>query len=210
MPNGDATIGYFTVLESERMGWTGGLLVLNRGGRPIEFQCTLPVRPTKVHEILYGATLRQHVIAEAIGPTLLKKVRTPLSLLICDQPESLRLDPPHDCILGLLVDAAEQDEGPMDADFLPGYHNIHLAGAEVAVPMERFDDADELMQAFADFPDGMEPLQRIRDAVKEAHSQLARSQPAATTANSGGIAGKAGAPADAEGSIATGEIRRAA
>ena len=202
MPNGDATIGYFTVLESDRMGWTGGLLVLNRGGRPIEFQCTLPVRPTKVHEILYGATLRQHVIAETIGPTLLKKVRTPLSMLVCDQPESLRLDPPHQCILGLLVDAAEEDEGPMDADSLPGYHHVGLAGAKVAVPMERFDDAETLMQTFADFPDGIEPLQRIREAVKEAHSQLARAQKA-----------KVSATTDAERNVPTisgGDNRRAA
>lgn len=35
------TIGYYTVVEEERTGWTGGLLVLNAAGRPLEFQLSL-------------------------------------------------------------------------------------------------------------------------------------------------------------------------
>ena len=60
-----ATIGYFTVVDDERNGWTGGLLVLDNAGRPIEFQCTLPVRPTRTHEILFGPTLKDHVIGRS-------------------------------------------------------------------------------------------------------------------------------------------------
>ncbi|MCA9043520.1 MAG: hypothetical protein KDA69_04320, partial [Planctomycetaceae bacterium] len=39
-------------------GYVGGLLVTNRQGRPLEFQCTTPVQPNRTQEILYGPTLK--------------------------------------------------------------------------------------------------------------------------------------------------------
>src|SRR5690606_4031626 len=87
----ELSIGFYTVEQSETLGWTGGYLVLNHGGRPLEFHCTLPVRPTRAHQILYGSTLRAHLIGERIGATLLKQSRV-RPLLVCgDQPEVLRL-----------------------------------------------------------------------------------------------------------------------
>ena len=106
-----ANIAYFTVVDDERTGWTGGLLVLNAGGRPLEFQCTLPVRPSRAHEILFGPTLRDHLVGEIIGPLLVKKCRTPIQLLCCDLPEALRIESSMDCPVALVVEAAEDHEG---------------------------------------------------------------------------------------------------
>ena len=36
-----------------------------------------------------------------------------------------------------------------------------------------------LSQSFEDLPDAVEPFERIREAIKEAHSQLARQRPEA-------------------------------
>tara|TARA_R110002049_G_scaffold47902_4_gene138533 strand:- start:6821 stop:7399 length:579 start_codon:yes stop_codon:yes gene_type:complete len=176
-----ATIGYYTVTNDERTGWTGGMLVLNSGGRPLEFQCTLPVRATRAHEILYGPTLRDHLIGEVIGTLLIKKCRTPISLLCCDQPEALQLATVAKCPVALVTQAAETDEGPITDDMLIGSGEVDLAGATLRVPMEQVSRVRELATHFADLPDGVEPLERIREAIKEAQSQIARAQVTPTT-----------------------------
>ncbi len=168
------TIAYFTVIESDRTGWTGGLLVLNGGGRPLEFQCTLPVRPTKTHEILFGATLRSHLISEVIGKLLLEKVRTPLSLVCCDQPEALRLDACCSAPVALVVEAAESDEGPITDDMIAGYSMVPFTGGTLRVAMERVDEVQSLADQFGELPDVVEPFERIREAIREAQSQIAR------------------------------------
>lgn len=170
----EATLGYFTVVEDERTGWTGGLLVLDRGGRPLEFQCTLPVRPTKAHEILFGPTLRSHLVGEVIGKLLIAKCRTPVSLFCCDQPEGLAIDAFTTTPVGLFQEAAEVDERPISDDTLAGSQVIQLAGASLFVPLEKRDLVSGLAPAYRDLPDPIEPFERIREAIKEAHSQLAR------------------------------------
>jgi len=177
-------VGYFTTLEDERAGWTGGLLVLNGGGRPLEFQCTLPIRPSRAHEILFGSSLRQHLISEVIGPTLLKKCRTPISLLCCQQVEALRLQetaigPAMDasggqCTVALIVSAAEEDEGPIDESMLQGYCRVELAETPTLVPAARLSRVQSLLPGLADLADAAEPFQRIREAIREAQSQVAR------------------------------------
>ncbi|QDT06476.1 hypothetical protein K227x_48860 [Rubripirellula lacrimiformis] len=172
----DTTIAYFTVVEDERTGWTGGLLLLNSGGRPLEFQCTLPVRPSRAHEILYGPTLRDHIIGEVIGPLLAKKVRTPISLLCVDQPEALVISQSTSFPIALVVEAAEADEGPIQDDTLIGSGEVMLAGSKLLVPMERIEQVSALAEKLIDLPDAVEPFERIREAIKEAQSQIARAQ----------------------------------
>ncbi len=171
------TIGYYTVCEDERTGWTGGLLILNGAGRPLEFQCTLPVRPSRAHEILYGPTLRSHLIGEVMGPLLVRHCRTPISLLCCDQPESLSLETVVDAPIALVSEAAEPDEGPVSSDMLGGFSAVTVAQATFFVAMENVAKVNELAASFADLPDAVEPFDRIREAIKEAQSQIARQKP---------------------------------
>ena len=168
------TIGYYTVTEDDRTGWTGGLLVLNSTGRPLEFQCTLPVRPSRAHEILYGPTLRDHLIGEVIGSVLLKKCRTPLGLVCCDQPEALKLHTSADAPVALVAEAAERDEGPITDDMLAGSTTVTLAGATLRVAVEQWEAVNEIAQAFTELPDATEPFERIREAIREAQAQIAR------------------------------------
>ena len=175
--NKSNNIAYYTVCEDERTGWTGGLLILNSAGRPLEFQCTLPVRPSRAHEILYGPTLRTHLIGEVMGPLLAGKCRTPMALLCCDQPESLSLESFVDAPVALIGEAAEPDEGPMASDVLSGFSPVEVAGATFFVALENVSKVEQLAESFADLPDAVEPLDRIREAIQEAHSQIARQIP---------------------------------
>jgi hypothetical protein len=170
MAKTDATIGYYTVVEESRTGFTGGLLVLNRGGRPIEFQCTLPVRPTRAHEILFGATLRDHLLAEVIGPCLVNKTRTPISILICDQRESMRLSEFTETPIALAIETTSHRDSIDDSDF------VWLAGTRLQVNIESIDAAKSICEDLNDLPDATEPFERIREAIKEAHSQIARAK----------------------------------
>lgn len=171
-----ATIAYFTVVEEERTGWTGGLLLLNSGGRPLEFQCTLPVRPTRAHEILFGPTLRDYLIGDVMAPLLVGKCRSKASLLCCDQPEALRIRPTVPFPVTLLVEAAEDEEGPITDDTLAHSSAIPLAGATLRVDSDQRDEVQAIVDKLADFPDAIEPFERIRQAIQEAQSQIARAQ----------------------------------
>ncbi len=175
----EPAIGFYTVEQSEFTGWTGGLLVLNGGGRPLEFQCTLPIRPSRAHEILYGATLRDYLIGDAIGSLLLSRCRNTPLLVCCDQPEALQLDGHAPCPLALVCEAAETDEGPITADMLPGYDEIEFAGSQIRVAIERADEVRQTIQRLANLPDLTEPFGRIREAIGEAQKQVARARSAA-------------------------------
>jgi hypothetical protein len=76
------TIGFLTVIEQADIGLTGGYLVLNTLGRPLEFHCTAPVKTNRAQEILYGPTLKPFLYGEQIGQTLLGKSRL-RPLLVC-------------------------------------------------------------------------------------------------------------------------------
>ncbi|MDA8743992.1 hypothetical protein N9N28_05095 [Rubripirellula amarantea] len=186
MAASDATIAYLTVIEDERTGWTGGLLILNSGGRPLEFQCTLPVRPTRAHEILFGPTLRDHLIGDVIGPLLIKKSRTPISMLCCDLPEALAIGQTTQFPIALVVAAAEPTEGPIDDDTLIGSDIVMLADSELRVPMEQVEAARAIALKMVDLPDAVEPFERIREAIKEAQAQISRAREAAANARDGG------------------------
>ena len=77
MPN-DGTpqeirLGFLTSIRTSSQGFAGGLLVTNRFGRPLEFQCTTPITPNRTQQILYGPTMVPYVLSELIGRTLFEK-----------------------------------------------------------------------------------------------------------------------------------------
>lgn len=219
MANSSApTIAYYTVVDDPRTGWTGGLLLLNKGGRPLEFQCTLPVRPTRTHEILYGNSLRAHLIADVMGPLLIEKCRTPISMLCCDQVESLALagtasfpvtlvrearereardrltqseteqtaqtdagDPDSAPVSLSLVNQADGDgssdpaEASKAADqWVSTMKTVLLAGSRLLAFEHQLERVRETALQFSDLPDAVEPFERIREAIKEAQSQITR------------------------------------
>lgn len=161
------SIGFYTVEQSDTLGWTGGYLILNHVGRPLEFHCTLPVRPTRAHEILYGATLRGHLIGERIGTTLLKQARV-RPLIVCgDQPEILRLadhvDTPVVWVRGDAAcgaDAAEETHVPT----ITAPHDRYSLRIEARFATR----VREALERLADLPDFAEPFARIREAIREA------------------------------------------
>ena len=84
-------LGFLTAVEDAERGYVGGLLITNRFGRPLEFQCTAPVKPNRTQQILYGPTLKPYILCELIGRTLLEKVGVKPHLVLVESPDLLEL-----------------------------------------------------------------------------------------------------------------------
>jgi len=78
-------LGFLTAIDLPDRGFVGGLLVTNHFGRPLEFQCTLPVRPNQTQVMLYGPTLTPFLLGELIGATLLEKSGIKPQLVLVDR-----------------------------------------------------------------------------------------------------------------------------
>jgi len=153
-------LGFLRVAQAEQ-GFVGGLLVTNRQGRPLEFQCTTPVRPTRTHEILYGSTLQPYVYAELIGKTLVDRVGIKPSVIFVQQELLLALRAEVDCPVFSL------QEGGGD---LADETVLELGKQQIRRHVEFAEDEDlietlrSLIPADADL---IEPLDRVRDALQE-------------------------------------------
>ena len=83
-PRNSDNLGFLTVIDHPPHGLVGGYLVLNTSGRPLEFQCTTPVKPSRPQEILYGETLRPFLYGEQIGQMLLNRSKTEVAFVLTD------------------------------------------------------------------------------------------------------------------------------
>src|SRR5579862_9138993 len=84
-------LGFLTAIEVPERGFVGGLLVTNHFGRPLEFQCTAPLRPNRTQEILYGPTLLPYLLGDLIGRTLIEKVGIKPHLVLTEREDLLSL-----------------------------------------------------------------------------------------------------------------------
>jgi hypothetical protein len=85
-------LGFLTI-QHDQHGYSGGYLVTNSWGRPLEFRLSTAIQPNKVQHVLYGPTLRPYLCSELLGKTLVEKASTPVHLVItdCDAALDLRL-----------------------------------------------------------------------------------------------------------------------
>jgi hypothetical protein len=162
--SGATTFGYLSAIESADHGYFGGLLIISPLGRPVEFHCTAPVRPSRAQEILYGPTLRPYLLGEQIAGALLAKAQTMPQIILTDQPSVLCHRLRTDIPLVYLVAAAGYASGENAGQVLVAGHGFELAaGFESDRPA-----ATALLAALSQCVDLSEPFDRIRDAILEA------------------------------------------
>lgn len=87
----DLRIGFLTAIRTQENAFVGGLLVTDRFGRPLEFQCTTPVKPNRTQELLYGPTLEPFILGDLLGKALIGKVAVKPTLVVTDREEMLAL-----------------------------------------------------------------------------------------------------------------------
>ncbi len=155
-----AQLGFLGVVNVAGTGFVGGLLVTNQLGRPLEFQCTTPVRPNRTQEILYGPTLTSFLCAELIGKTLVDRLQVKPQLIVCDQVDLLALRSVISLPVALILPkGTHASEGTIRA----GAHQLQLH-ADYASDR---DTVTEIVKSFPGDADLFEPVERVREALQE-------------------------------------------
>jgi hypothetical protein len=166
-------LGFLTAIEVPGRGYVGGLLVTNRHGRPLEFQCTTPVKPNRTQEILYGPTLVPYLLGELIGRTLVDKVSIKPDIVLTEEPQLLELRNHVAPAVACLVDGdpagthsdAQSAAAPATAEkgLMLGrqrirFHSAHKEDQDLIEPKAHLVPRDA---------DLREPFDRVREALKE-------------------------------------------
>ena len=156
-------LGFFQVAQTEQ-GYVGGFLVTNHLGRPLEFQCTTPVRPNRTQEILYGPTLEPFVYTELIGKTLLTRLGVKPNLIVIRQPMLLDLRSEWELPVTLLLSPEDEKSD------LPDELRIQLGRQPARLHADHPDDRDRITSLLGRIPgdaDMLEPLDRVKEALQE-------------------------------------------
>jgi hypothetical protein len=159
-------LGFLTAVELPDKGFVGGLLVTNHCGRPLEFQCTVPVRPNATQEILYGPTLAPFILGELIGGTLVEKAGVKPHLILTDREQILELRNHVEQPVGLIETSdksAKSGESGASPSFKLGrqflrFHPAHDADRSVVSRGTQQIPTDADLQ---------EPFERVREALQE-------------------------------------------
>lgn len=163
LPTAAVNFGYLSAVELPELGYFGGYLLVSQLGRPLEFHCTAPVRPSRAQEILYGPTLQPYLLGEQIAGTLLAKARVKPQIILTDQSSALchrvKLDMP--LVYWRLADLANS----VADSILIADHAFELPAGFDA---DR-DSASRLLTTLSQHVDLPEPFTRIHDAIREAH-----------------------------------------
>jgi len=160
-------LGFLATLEIPEQGFVGGLLVTTRHGRPLEFQCTAPVKPNRTQEILYGPSLGPFLLGELIGKTLIEKVGVKPHLVLTEQDEVLELrnhvSMPIACVDQLAQPSAPTDESE-SAPLKLGRQTIRFHGPHLDADRQLISQHAKEIALEADL---REPFQRVREALME-------------------------------------------
>jgi hypothetical protein len=168
------SIGFLTVAQ-HAPGLFGGYLLLNLLGRPLEFHCTTPVKPSRAQEILYGPTLGPYLCGELIGPTLVAKAMHKPLVVLTDLDAMLSLRAQASVPVAVVEgadagasvwrrDDAHASPRPALATFRWGANNLAidpLFAGDRELLIQRLDGVCQTL-------DLAEPFQRIREAIEEA------------------------------------------
>lgn len=189
-------LGFLTTVETPDGSYIGGLLVTNHMGRPLEFQCTTPVKPNATQQILYGPTLRPFLLGELISKTLIERAGVTPDIVFTEQEEVLELRPHVKFPVALVAslnrnnkaihppstgeEAAMSAEAQESTETSPSSQSVEKPEPEKRVRLGkqwlRFhgshdDDESKIDESSKSIPtdaDLLEPFERVREALIEA------------------------------------------
>jgi hypothetical protein len=102
-PSCETTLGYLSSVHTADHGYFGGYLIVCPLGRPLEFHCTAPLRPSRAQRILYGSTLDAYLLGEQIGGALLRAAKLTPPVVLTDWPAMLAIRRIADVAVALVV-----------------------------------------------------------------------------------------------------------
>lgn len=160
----DSAFGYITAVESPDHGFFGGYLIVSLLGRPLEFHCTAPVRPSRAQQILYGPTLGPYLLGEQIGGTLVKAAKITPDIVLTDREALLHARELLGVPMALVLSADELRQLCSNSQIAIGACKLQLPfGYEQDEPL-----VTNLLAHLTQRVDLAEPFGRIREAILEA------------------------------------------
>lgn len=162
--NEQLRLGFLTAIHLENRGHVAGLLVTNKYGRPLEFQCTAPVRPNRTQELLYGPTLVPFLLGELLSKTLLERIGVKPHVVLTDRVEMLDSRPHVSLPVACALDREGEKGRGGDGEKLRIGKLSFVLHAEFGDDLKMFE---KLAKELAGDADLLEPLDRVREALQE-------------------------------------------
>ncbi len=137
----------------------GGILTTDIETRPFEFRVTSPIKPTRVQQILYGASLKDYVYGELICAPLVKATKEKLSMVLTKDNYLVAIRPlvPTPVIL-IHSNGAQGNDRIKPVTFYPhrNFQNELAFAQTILTPVMQKHDL-------------LEPFERLRLALQEVH-----------------------------------------
>jgi len=101
-------LGFLSLHETAaKDGYLGSILITDNRGVPLEFRCTLPVKPTAAQKPLYGNTLIPHIGINLCGIPLIKSIQNSPSLIVVQKDFLLDVRSKINCAVAYVRRAGE-------------------------------------------------------------------------------------------------------
>jgi len=85
MADFNAILGYLMIHKDKDENYTGGVLITDGYGIPIEFKYSEPIKPSNLQKILYGKSIEKFIMVDIIAKKLLLSLQEkPRFILISD------------------------------------------------------------------------------------------------------------------------------
>jgi hypothetical protein len=169
-------LGFMTAVEIGDHSFVGGLLVTDRFGRPLEFQCTTPVKPNRTQELLYGPTLVPFILGDLLGKALLDRVSVKPSLVMTSRVEMLELRTKVDVPIIYDEASSETDSKTKQSEQPVAKEQAVPIGRQTFRTHEDFTDdrstVERISQQLSNDANMHEPLERVGDALRETMSTV--------------------------------------
>jgi hypothetical protein len=138
----------------------GGVLVTDQETKPYEFRCTGSVKPTNLQRILYGNTLQSYVFVDLIGRPLLRAAREKPILVLVTKEVLLQVRPTVAYPIVLLQPSKgkARSSGGVSLHVHPDFS-------------DELETAQAILNPLIAKRDLLEPFDRLRVAVEEAHRE---------------------------------------
>lgn len=163
----ESRIGFITVVETPDLGFSGGLLIVNTLGRPIEFHCTAALKVNRAQKILYGRTYQSFLFCDQIAASLIENTHSQPKAYLTDCVDLMPLTESVDAPVLLLPD--ESDTAPQRTDL--GHFQLDNRRLWFeSLKHEQEEPLRGLCKTLADTLPIDEPLDRIREAISEAQA----------------------------------------
>lgn len=163
----DLRIGFLTAIQTRDRAFVGGLLVTDRFGRPLEFQCTTPVKPNRTQELLYGPTLEPFILGDLLGKALLGRIGVKPTLVVTNREEMLPLrnlvSVPIVSLLGERRSSGGEDAASTPRSVTIGQHRFQTH-EDFASDTTRVIALTKQLASDANL---QEPIERVGEALNE-------------------------------------------